>query len=794
VNTLPNAGELQARLELLLTEDDGLLLHQELLARMQQRSLAAGGELTGFLRRIQEAFILGARMFIFYRPEISVHRYLRLDSKEKSIVEIQVPEYLRWKERLAAGGDADDTPLCIDFSPFHGRTAGTYSVSAPCVPGPGAIGQGVSSLFSRLAASLKSEPARWSGLLELFRGHRIDGSSLLLRESAPLDREALGRRIDRALHLLEARSEDTPCTAVWPDLEDCGLDPGWGRRVKGIRETLSLFRRSLGNPDERSLEELFHRLPLISKVAILSPHGWFGQRDVLGKPDTGGQVIYILDQVRGLEEELAGQLFSSGVEIKPRIIVLTRLIPNSGNSSCDVPLEKIDRTSDGWILRVPFRYRNGTVVKDWISRFRLWPYLDRFIRDGARELEAAFPGRPDLVIGNYSDGNITAARLAETFDATLCTIAHALEKTKYLRSDIQWRELEDEYHFSIHFNADTLSMERSDFIVTSTFQEIAGTDESIGQYESYRAFTLPGYCRVISGTDIRHWKYNINPPGVDEGIYFPYYQVNSRDANHTEFLYRRLFSDCHGSGETGSLADADKPPLLAMSRLDRIKNISGLVDAYGRSGRLRESTNLIVAGGTTRLEESHDAEERREIETLHRLIDDHELEGSIRWLPSIEKKDTGEVYRIIADKRGAFVQPALFEGFGLTVLEAMASGLPTFATRYGGPSEIIEDGNSGFLIDPHDPDALADVLEGFVHNTRRYSQFWGRISEAGIERVKEYFTWPRYCRRLVTMAKIYGSCRRLNDPHEAEAHGEYWDDLYLTLIRNRAESMERNVR
>jgi sucrose synthase len=61
----------------------------------------------------------------------------------------------------------------------------------------------------------------------------------------------------------------------------------------------------------------------------------------------------------------------------------------------------------------------------------------------------------------------------------------------------------------------------------------------------------------------------------------------------------------------------------------------------------------------------------------------------------------GELYRMVADTRGAFVQPALYEAFGLTVIEAMTCGLPTFATCNGGPSEIIKHGKSGFHINPY---------------------------------------------------------------------------------------------
>lgn len=51
-------------------------------------------------------------------------------------------------------------------------------------------------------------------------------------------------------------------------------------------------------------------------------------------------------------------------------------------------------------------------------------------------------------------------------------------------------------------------------------------------------------------------------------------------------------------------------------------------------------------------------------------------------------------------------QPALYEAFGLTVVEAMSCGLPTFATAHGGPSEIIRHGRSGFHIDPYHGDQV----------------------------------------------------------------------------------------
>ena len=55
-----------------------------------------------------------------------------------------------------------------------------------------------------------------------------------------------------------------------------------------------------------------------------------------------------------------------------------------------------------------------------------------------------------------------------------CNIAHALEKTKYPDSDIYWKKYEDKYHFTCQFTADLIAMNNADFIITSTYQEIAG--------------------------------------------------------------------------------------------------------------------------------------------------------------------------------------------------------------------------------------------------------------------------------------------------------------------------------
>lgn len=110
----------------------------------------------------------------------------------------------------------------------------------------------------------------------------------------------------------------------------------------------------------------------------------------------------------------------------------------------------------------------------------------------------------------------------------------------------------------------------------------------------------------------------------------------------------------------------------------------------------------------------------------------------------------------MADSAGAFIQPALFEAFGLTVIEAMVSGLPTFATCYGGPLEIIEHGKSGFHIDPNHGQQAAQLIADFFEKCLADPNHWQRISEGAQRRVEERYTWKRYAKRLLTLTCIYG--------------------------------------
>ncbi len=763
------------------------LLRTDLLDGLQALCEGEGGEvlrhtpLASILQLSQEATLDAQWFYLALRPRIGRWQYLRIHLETIEAEQIVVSQYLRFKERLVDGNVSPEWMLEVDLEPFSRDFLKPREARS--------IGRGAEFLNRRLSSRLFEEQGKGQQrVLDFLSMHAYRGQPLMLNGLITSVSD-LRRALRSADRLLADIDTERPWKELARELAPLGFEAGWGNSAVLVRDTMQLLLDILEAPSPDALETFLGRIPMIFSLAILSPHGWFGQSNVLGRPDTGGQVVYILDQVRALEKEMVQRLSDQGLDIKPSIVVVTRLIPEAEGTCCDQRIETIAGTDYARILRVPFREVSGEVLPNWISRFEVWPYLERFALDVERELLAELGGRPDLVIGNYSDGNLVATLLAQRLGVTQCNIAHALEKTKYLYSDLYWRENDPQYHFATQFTADLIAMNTADFIITSTYQEIAGTDESVGQYESYSAFSLPGLYRVVHGIDAFDPKFNIVSPGADPDVYFPAADRERRlDHLHSE-IEQLVYGQDTASDIRGTLTAMDKPLLFTMARMDRIKNITGLVDWYARSPALREAANLLVISGHVDPQRSGDAEEREQIERMHALMDEHGLDTQVRWLGKHLDKDlAGELYRVVADRRGAFAQPALFEAFGLTVVEAMGSGLPTFATCFGGPLEIIEDGVSGFHIDPNHGEDAAQCMAEFFERCQREPGYWEKLSHGSLERVAARYTWKRYAERMMTLSRVYGFWRYVTDLERAETR-RYLEMFYALQYRPLASSV-----
>jgi sucrose synthase len=346
--------------------------------------------------------------------------------------------------------------------------------------------------------------------------------------------------------------------------------------------------------------------------------------------------------------------------------------------------------------------------------------------------------------------------------------------------------------------SDLIAINNSSFVIASSALEIRGAEHEaiVGQYEAMNTIVLPGLCRVVHGVDVFDPKFNVVPPGVDDAVYFPYSDASRRLTSLQPELEQLIYGDETGPRlARGTLSGSDRrhlPLLFTMARLDRVKNLASLVEWYGSSPRLRSLCNLVVVGGIVDPTVTTDREERDECERMHALFDAHELDDCVRWLVAQKARvRNGEFYRVVADTKGCFVQPALYEAFGLSVIEAMATGLPTFATKNGGPAEIIRHGVSGFHLDPYHGAAAAEMMADFFEQSKRDGgESWRRVSEGALKRVAERYTWRRYAERLLTLTGVYSFWRVVSDLERVETR-QYLASLYTLLLRPRVEAAGR---
>ncbi|MEG4628774.1 sucrose synthase [Microcoleus sp. AR_TQ3_B6] len=733
---------------------------------------------------VQEIILEDDSLCILLRPKIASIEIVRLGD-DLRVQQMTVQELLDAGDRFVNHFHPQEGDILeLDFGPFY-----DYS---PIIRDPKNIGKGVQFLNRYLSGQLFQNPRQSQETLFNFLGiHRCNGVQLLINDRIKSQAQ-LSEQVKKALTFVSELSEQEPYERFRLVLQKMGLEAGWGNTAARVRETLGLLDELIDAPEPQTLEQFISRIPMIFNIVLVSPHGWFGQEGVLGRPDTGGQVVYVLDQAKSLEKQLQEDIHLAGLDslgVKPKVIILTRLIPNSDGTRCNQRLEKVYDTENAWILRVPFREFNPKLTQNWISRFEIWPYLETYAIDAEKELLAEFQGKPDLIVGNYSDGNLVAFLLSRKLKATQCNIAHALEKSKYLLSNLYWQESEEKYHFALQFTADIIAMNAANCIVTSTYQEIVGQPDSFGQYESYNCFTMPDLYHVVNGIELFSPKFNVVPPGVNESVYFPYTRIEDRVQDDRDRLKELLFTLEDPEQVFGKLDDPQKRPLFSMARLDRIKNLTGLAELFGKSQELQEKCNLILVAGKLLVEETDDYEEAEEIKKLYAIIDQYNLHGKIRWLGvRLSKSLSGEIYRVIGDSQGIFVQPALFEAFGLTILEAMITGIPTFGTQFGGPLEIIQDGVNGFYINPTNHPETAQKLLNFLSECEQNPNYWQEISARGIDRVYSTYTWKIHTTKLLTLARTYGFWN-YSSQENREDMLRYIEALFYLIYKPRAKAL-----
>lgn len=428
-------------------------------------------------------------------------------------------------------------------------------------------------------------------------------------------------------------------------------------------------------------------------VALISVHGLIRGHDLeLGRDaDTGGQTKYVVELARAL----AAHPDVDRVDLFTRQVIDAKVGPDYAQ-----PLE--DLGGGAYIVRLPCGPRR------YLRKEVLWPHLDVFT-DNAVQYISSLGRAPDVVHSHYADAGYVGVRLAQLLGVPLVHTGHSLGRVKrerLLAGNVKPEVIESQYNMSQRIEAEEIILGNAELVVASTSQEV---EEQYSRYENYH----PQRMMVI-------------PPGTDLAAFHP-----PRKGEPLPAIAAQVDKFLH---------EPDKPMILALSRPDERKNIATLVRAYGENHALQEIANLVIVAGNREDIRAMERGPREVLTELLLLIDRYDLYGRVAYPKHHQAEDVPDLYRLAARRRGVFINPALTEPFGLTLIEAAASGLPIVATRDGGPIDIMKRCDNGVLIDPLDAPAMGETLRSALTDRRR----WQRWSESGIRCATAHYSWEAH--------------------------------------------------
>jgi sucrose-phosphate synthase len=483
-------------------------------------------------------------------------------------------------------------------------------------------------------------------------------------------------------------------------------------------------------------------------ILLISIHGLIRGRDLeLGRDaDTGGQTKYVVD----LAKALAKQPNVGRVDLVTRQIIDSEVGPDYA-----VLVESLSEKAQ--IVRI------DAGPEAYIRKEELWDHLDSFA-DNLLTWMRRQPRLPDILHSHYADAGYVGLRLSHWTGLPLIHTGHSLGRDKcrrLLAMGLTMEDIEQRYHMSRRIDAEEDTLTNADLVITSTRNEIEE------QYELYNCYTPDRMAVIPPGTDLEEF----HPP-VSAG----------KDIAFAKALEMSLY-------------EPDKPMILALSRPDERKNIVGLLEAYGESPRLQQLANLvIIAGNRDDIRELGEGPQGVLTELLL-VADCYDLYGRVALPKHHSADDVADIYRLAAASGGIFINPALTEPFGLTLLEAAASGLPLVSTENGGPVDIIGNCRNGLLVNPLDKLAIAKALLTILENPK----LWREFSANGLQNVARYYSWDAH-------AQAYLQKIRTLSPHREHLPktppvikvGRYRKQAIFTAIDNTllgdAEGLEQFVK
>ena len=161
--------------------------------------------------------------------------------------------------------------------------------------------------------------------------------------------------------------------------------------------------------------------------------------------------------------------------------------------------------------------------------------------------------------------------------------------------------------------------------------------------------------------------------------------------------------------------------VTSVGNVRRVKGFDVLAQAAAKVFARFPEAIFVVAGGVS---------EQEHFDRLLQLVESLGLAGKFKFIGH-----SSDVFPLLYASN-VFVLPSRSEGFSNALLEAMAAGLPCIATRVGGNAEAIQEGQTGFLVAPENPDAIAERVTSLLQNPQQAK----KMGDAARKRVQEIFS------------------------------------------------------
>jgi glycosyltransferase involved in cell wall biosynthesis len=181
------------------------------------------------------------------------------------------------------------------------------------------------------------------------------------------------------------------------------------------------------------------------------------------------------------------------------------------------------------------------------------------------------------------------------------------------------------------------------------------------------------------------------------------------------------------------------PVIVYVGRLVQNKGLHNLIEAFANVLKVITDAKLIIVGEEQK-SEFIGGGIMNELLTMSKRLN---LDGSIKFVGKASAEDLPKIYAA----SDLFVLPSLLEGFGMVLLEAMATEKPCIATIVGGIPEAVIHGKTGILVPKGDTAALSEAICTLLSD----KSLAKRLGKAGRQRVEKNFTWDVIAQKTNTL-------------------------------------------